>query len=215
MIPCLCAELDCSKTINNPDQQMKAEQTISKTSNRTLWTNALRALALLAIAAALMTQPVFGQDHQLVLTENSSLDLTATLDGSTIGITFVPVAGPDLWQVDFTNIAFTFSPQIGWSENGGLNLVNNQSAPNGISSSLVIQSDLDPNAISVPIQGPFANGTTVFDVGIGSDNLPVDMTFIDHGDIAATPEPSTWAAGLLTAGAILCSIWRRRVLAAS
>jgi hypothetical protein len=28
--------------------------------------------------------------------------------------------------------------------------------------------------------------------------------------IAAVPEPSTWAAGLLTAGAILYSIWRRR-----
>ena len=28
--------------------------------------------------------------------------------------------------------------------------------------------------------------------------------------IGAVPEPSTWAAGLLTAGVILCSIWRRR-----
>ena len=28
--------------------------------------------------------------------------------------------------------------------------------------------------------------------------------------IDVVPEPSTWAAGLLTAGAILCSIWRRR-----
>jgi hypothetical protein len=28
--------------------------------------------------------------------------------------------------------------------------------------------------------------------------------------IDVVPEPSTWAAGFLTAGAILCSIWRRR-----
>jgi sulfatase modifying factor 1 len=28
--------------------------------------------------------------------------------------------------------------------------------------------------------------------------------------VEAVPEPSTWAAGLLTAGALLCSIWRRR-----
>src|SRR5438094_891808 len=28
--------------------------------------------------------------------------------------------------------------------------------------------------------------------------------------IEAVPEPATWAAGLLTGGALLCSIWRRR-----
>jgi hypothetical protein len=28
--------------------------------------------------------------------------------------------------------------------------------------------------------------------------------------IAVLPEPSTWGAGLLTAGALLCSIWQRR-----
>jgi hypothetical protein len=30
-------------------------------------------------------------------------------------------------------------------------------------------------------------------------------------EIGAVPEPSTWAAGLLTAGTLLCSLWRRRV----
>jgi len=49
-----------------------------------------------------------------------------------------------------------------------------------------------------------------FAVGFGTDGSYFsDTTGID-ATIEAVPEPSTWAAGLLTAGALLYSIWRRR-----
>jgi sugar lactone lactonase YvrE len=45
----------------------------------------------------------------------------------------------------------------------------------------------------------FFGAVSTFATGITSPNF-----------IEAVPEPSTWAASLLTAGALLCSIWRRR-----
>jgi hypothetical protein len=56
------------------------------------------------------------------------------------------------------------------------------------------------------------NGTVVFGAsGIaagGSAYFALEGRV--DGNNLAVPEPATWAAGFLTAGALLCSIWRRR-----
>jgi glucose/arabinose dehydrogenase len=43
--------------------------------------------------------------------------------------------------------------------------------------------------------------------GVFATGLPDDAGFMTFSSV---PEPSTWAAGLLTAGALLCSLWRRK-----
>lgn len=51
---------------------------------------------------------------------------------------------------------------------------------------------------------PYADGAVEFALIATNGWLAIDNVTL------AVPEPSTWAAGLLTAGALLCSIWRRR-----
>jgi hypothetical protein len=56
----------------------------------------------LAIAVVLVMQLAFAQvpTHNIVLTENSSTNLTATYDGSTTGVT-VTFQAPNQWVVTF------------------------------------------------------------------------------------------------------------------
>lgn len=150
-------------------------------------------LALLAIAvtAALVAQPVFGQgtSHQLVVTENSSKDLSVIYDGSTITPTFV---SPDNWIVTLPSTVQFFGDSFKWvePENSGLgNAVNLLATSN----QFTVFSDQITNFL------PKADESTVNNVGIDSNNAgPISITFDDDGDVAAAPDTgTTWMLLLL------------------
>lgn len=145
----------------------------------------------IAITAALVTQSAFGIPHEIVLTEISSTNLTATYDGSTTGVTIGSVI-PDEWDVLFpTTVSFTIGgrfPLGKWVEPEDSALGNFVSVfRNGLTvvsdSSFIVQS--------------FPDEFTVNIVGFDSrDGEPISITFDDDGDVAAVeavPEPTTLA----------------------
>ena len=143
---------------------------------------------IVAITAALVTQPVFGApDHQLVFTENSSTDLSVTYDGSKTGIT-VTNLGADHWSVSLpSNLTFTTGPGFEWLEpelgaNGGpTNFVT------FASSSASVFSETGDSIIT-----PNEDESTVTNVGVDSrDQLPISATFDDDGDVATVPDTGT------------------------
>lgn len=68
-----------------------------------------------------------------------------------------------------------------------------------------------PNNAASGSSGGYGGGHLYYTSSAGStfSNYPGSANFRVTG-IAEAPEPSTWAAGFLTAGALLCSLWRRR-----
>src|SRR5476649_481378 len=82
---------------------------------------------MVAITVALLTQPVFGQNHQMVITENSSTSLlTVTYDGLTAGITQQNL-GADLWTITFPQDLFLptgLGSTLSWFEPGNPNQIN-------------------------------------------------------------------------------------------
>jgi hypothetical protein len=80
-------------------------------------------------------------------------------------------------------------------------LVSGLHYPEGIA---VFQGDLFVANINGNTIGEYnaTTGATINSALVSGLNGPIG--------IAVVPEPSTWAAGLLTGGALLCSIWRRR-----
>jgi len=187
---------------------MKTKQATTRTSRNSLLITFLGAM----IFASLIARPAFGQDHQLVMTENSSLSLTVTYDGSSAGITVVP-GSADSWLVTFpttTHLGF----ELDWQEPGDPTLVNdfNIYDPDiGISNTWMVSSEFTlPGGATQDSAQPADGHTFAF---IGSDfldDMPIDATFNDVESIGAVPEPATWAAVLLTTGTILSSLWRRR-----
>jgi hypothetical protein len=123
----------------------------------------------------------------LVLTENSSSSLTATLNGT--GLTVVQFS-PDLWQItppatdDFLMADLfwsepntTFSVNVALLGVGGFNLID------------VISEGIPP--VGMPI---YTNGTPVTvtnGIVISGVQQDLNVTFNDNGDIATTPEPAT------------------------
>jgi hypothetical protein len=149
----------------------------------------LLAALLIAIAAGLVVQPGFGAsitDHQLVIIENSSTSLSVTYDGTPVPVTLSP--GPDNWLLN--PLPVNLSPSafsLLWFEPGTSTLFNHL-AEIPASGQFFVSSD-------TPIFGTFSaqsNGFTYVNAGLdNSDGVGVDITFRDHGDIAATPDTGT------------------------
>ena len=169
-------------------------------------------LLAITISALVMARPLFAQDHQLVMTENSSLSLSVTYDGSSAGITVAP-NGADSWLVTFpstTHLGF----ELDWQEPGDPTLVNdfNIYPPDiGASNTWVVSSEfmLPGGATHDAMQPP--DGHTFIQIGGDfSDLRQIDATFHDVENISSVPEPATWASGFLTATGIVCVVWRKR-----
>jgi hypothetical protein len=130
----------------------------------------LSALALLGILAALVTRPAGGAvpDHQLVLTEHSSLSLSATLDHGPLAVTNTSI---DNWTVTIPNLDLPTTPQ--WLEPENSSLIN------------FITFAVEPDIFAVGSEGtgggPFEpNGGTFVAAGtLTSDGAAVDVTFND------------------------------------
>jgi hypothetical protein len=142
---------------------------------------------MVAIAAALVTQPVFGGAvHQLVFTETSSTSLAITYDGAPL--TVGPGNSSDQWTFSFPSNIFISSFQTQWTEPDNSNLVNLLDLSMSVGGVVApfVQSDL-----SLSTQLP-TNADGVF-VQIGTEvgGVPVFATFHDLGDTAAVPDTGT------------------------
>ena len=135
----------------------------------------------IAGANAFVAQPICAQSPEnIVITENSSTSLTATLNGSSSGVTITP-NGPDNWSITFPSHVFSLvTTSFFWGEPFFFPSQVNSVAVGTVSDSLVIQSDIpfngDPRFL-------FDNGTVV--LGVGTDlatNENVNVQFIDNGD---------------------------------
>jgi hypothetical protein len=121
--------------------------------------------------------------HDLVVTENSSTDLTATYDGSPVTVIFLP-AFPDNWEV---LLPFAVgSPNrffFEWSEPDSA-LVNGIEAfaPGSAGTPLAVFSDFTGGAVvAVP------DDTTITNALVDErDNGSISLTFDDDGDVPAT-----------------------------
>ena len=188
---------------------MKTQRKTIRTSRNSLLVTFLGTMSIFSLFIA---HPVFGQHNQIVFTENSSTNLTVAYNGPSGGISVVP-AGTDSWLVTFPS-TMHFGFELDWQEPGDPTLVNDFNIYNpdiGISNTWLVSSEftLPGGATEDSDQPP--DGFTF--VGIGSDNLnddQIDATFNDLEDVAAVPEPATWTAGILAAGAILSSRRRKR-----
>jgi hypothetical protein len=142
---------------------------------------------VIAITAALVTQPVFGipMDHQLVFTENSSTSLTVTFDGSTSGIT-VTESGPDRWTVALPFV-ITGLHQAQWVEPENSNAVNlvQDAGPAGNGFFRVFSGT---GKAFLPLT---ANGMSVTFGTDASDGIAIAATFNDNGDTDAVPDTGT------------------------
>ena len=142
----------------------------------------------IAIAAALVTQPVraVAITNFLVITENSSTSLTATLTVN--GIMTSPLVTPngaDAWFIALTG----FAGQQSWAEPGAAGVVNSvQGQP--FSNRISIASDLGSVSFGLADGTP---DTTSFTL----NSLPVSVTFFDKGDVAAAPDTGS-TLGLLS-----------------
>jgi hypothetical protein len=146
--------------------------------------------AAVAIAAAWVTQPVFGgtapaPTHQIDITENSPISLSATYDGSPVTVLNT---NPDQWTVTFpTTVSFVGGP-VEWAEPENSNLANVVTF-SPATFTLTVFSDLGDH-----VNGfiPLPNGSTVNNVGTDSINgVSVSATFNDNAATAEVPDTGT------------------------
>jgi hypothetical protein len=135
----------------------------------------------IAITAAFVTQPVFGQSfHQLVFTENSSSSLSATFDGTPLTVTPTLIGFPDEWDV--TPPTGVSIPGLLWFEPGTTSFIN-FAGRTFLGNQLHVVSD------TIGFGSIEPNGFTYVGVSIDtSDGVPIDVTFNDKGDVAAVPD---------------------------
>jgi hypothetical protein len=146
-------------------------------------------MVTIAIAAAFVTQSVYGIINDLVIIENSSTSLTVTYNGSTSGIT-INNFGPDGWafRLQFPlSVSFAefitpvwFEPENSTRANFAL-LADNFNF-------VEFLSDLPFS----PSDNPVPNGTTVENVG--TDNMnggTINMTLFDNAATAEQSVPDT------------------------
>jgi VPDSG-CTERM motif len=162
---------------------------------------------ILAIIAALVTQPVFGSvEHQLIITENSSSSLSVTFDGSTSGITVTDVR-PDGWLVALPFV-ITSEPRDQWVEPENSNQINIVEEFPVDSIFLNVFSD-ELNTTPFPVYG---NGSSVPFGTDPSDGIAISATFNDN---AATAEvPDTGTTGSLFGLSLMGLVFLRRKLPA-
>jgi hypothetical protein len=145
---------------------------------------------MVAITAAWVTQPVFGQapaptPHQFVITENSSTSLAATYDGSPLTVNLFSA---DNWNfllpVGFVNTSAGAGQQ--WTEPDNSSLVNLVIFGTDITHAAIIRSDIS-SSTQFPINADGAAPVLVGTVG----GVDVFATFHDLGDNAAVPDTGT------------------------
>lgn len=167
----------------------------------------------IAITATLAAQPMLAQAppvHNLVITELSSTNLTATYDGSTARVTVKPGGVPgEAWTVDVTSTQPAL-PGPGWTEPSGssFNVIAATGTGPGIGD-WVFQSD----ETSVT-PGPLAsNGVTITGQGTDTtDNGSISITFNDNGDVASAPDSGSTFCLFCLALAALVGVSRLRSL---
>jgi len=137
----------------------------------------------IAFAAALVTQPMRATAiNTLVITENSSTTLTATLNNNPLGVSN---NGPDGWFVALAG----FAGQQSWTEPGASGVVNSvQGQP--FSNRISIASDLG-SVLSGLADGTM--DTTSFTL----NGSALSVTFFDKGDVATAPDTGS-TLGLLS-----------------
>jgi VPDSG-CTERM motif len=140
---------------------------------------------MIAITAALLTQPMRASAIQtLVITENSSTSLTATLTTSS-GTTSLNVTsnGADRWFIDLANVGVGGSHQS-WTEPDAAGFVNL------VETDLVDSNILDVTSDFGPGHTGLADDTTDF-TSFTLGGGPLSVTFDDDGDVAAVPDTGT------------------------
>lgn len=146
------------------------------------------------LSFTLLSAPVFAgtTGHLISLTELSSTNLTATYDGSTVGITVTP-GNPDSWTVILPASAFILGfAGAAWAEpENPFTLGNAVSAIDN--STLMVTSDVAATSL-------LANKTTIFTGAFDrGDGAPISITFNDVEDAVAVPESGS-TCGLLALG---------------
>ena len=149
-------------------------------------------LLAIAIAAALVTQPMRATAiDTLLITENSSTSLTATLTvGATITSLGVTFNGADNWTIGgLTGISLAIS-NVAWTEPDGAGFINLVSFSSFLPGRLHVTSDFFNGNTGL------ANNTadTTHFLLNGSE---LDVTFNDKGDVAAAPDTGS-TLGLLS-----------------
>src|SRR6476661_2107661 len=147
----------------------------------------LLATLMIAVTAALVTQPMrAGAIDTLVITENSSTALTAILNGTT-ALTVTP-NGADNWTINLTGV----SPPVGdhasgnWLEPDAAGFINQVGVDTvGSPNQLLVRSDFGPGFTT-----GLANNTTDTTHFTRSGN-PLFVTFNDLGDVATVPDGGT------------------------
>ena len=138
---------------------------------------------IVAITATLVTQPMrAGVINTLVITENSSTSLTATLNGNPLSVTF---NFADSWTIALTGV----SPNSGqfWTEPDAADFVNAVFTGVLSSNQLFVTSEFGPTRSGLADGEP---DTTSFKLNGGA----LSVTFFDKGDGATAPDTGTTAS---------------------
>jgi len=140
---------------------------------------------MIAITAALVTQPMrAGAIDTLVITENSSTSLAATLNGNPLSVEF---GFADAWFIHLAGLGPLFSTQI-WGEPDAAGKVNFLQVGifnfNLSDTGLGVSSDVSFPESGLPDGTP---DTTTFTL----NGNPLSVTFFDKGDVATVPDTGT------------------------
>jgi VPDSG-CTERM motif len=159
---------------------------------------------MVAITAALVTQPAFGVAivNNIVITENSnsSTGLTVTYNGSPVTVSFT---SSDNWFFSMPG-GFLSQGQPQWTEPVTSNLVNYVDFTTNVEA--IVHSDILPNGLFNP---PAADGAPV---QVGTvQGVPVIATFNDLGDTAATVPDTGTTGSLLGLSLMGLALLRRKV----
>ena len=138
---------------------------------------ALLSLAIFAMASSLLAQTA---THDIVLTENSSTDLSVTLDGSPV--TVLNTAA-DQWTVTFPDTFIFGAYTLHWDENPSSAVLGNIVDTSGTNELSVFSDFLtgqtpEPNGFTFTNQSAFDSGNrvnvnfTFNDLGDGSSSVP-------------------------------------------
>jgi hypothetical protein len=161
---------------------------------------ALLSLAIFAMASSLLAQTA---THDIILIENSSTDLSVTLDGSPV--TVLPQQAPDQWTVTFPDTFDFGGILLFWEENPISDVLGNAVDGSG-ANQLSVFSDA-PTGHS-PAGEP--NGSTQSHLVFDSGNLvTVNFKFTDLGDGSSSVPDTGSTLGLFIVSLIALLAARR------
>ena len=150
----------------------------------------------IAIGAALVTQPVRATAIQtLLITENSSTDLSAVLNGTT-NLTVTPGFAADTWTIALMGISGSagaggLNSSGNWFEPDAAGFINRVSFDSNVPNKLFVLSDFGPGFTN----GLANNTADTTDFFLNGSLLSV--TFNDLGDVATAPDTGS-TLGLLS-----------------